>query len=307
MSILFIIGNGFDSAHGLPTSYNYFDDYLSLKFPESCNTAYEVPCENYLLDEFSYYSEIDAISFLRTVITNTEGNNWSMLEDALGRLNFDDYIKFLSLNNEKVNEWEISSYNEMVADSMVQPILAINDLFPDWINSIKIDKSITKISMVEQLLQKPHIILSFNYTDTMEIVYNEKNVFHIHGHQGSNIIFGHGEEECEPEDFEANYPGAEMALSTIYNGLKKSTEKILNKKQTVDFLNSITSAVDQVYSYGFSYGDVDLPYIEAICKKLNTQNVVWNFNDYSSKDEIDNFKSKLKNCGFKGTFSLFHA
>lgn len=35
MNKLFIIGNGFDMAHGLPTSYNDFREYLIKEYPDA--------------------------------------------------------------------------------------------------------------------------------------------------------------------------------------------------------------------------------------------------------------------------------
>lgn len=55
------------------------------------------------------------------------------------------------------------------------------------------------------MLKNSHYILNFNYTDTLEKIYGEKSVFHIHGNQHSSIIFGHGnyvDEEFDDEEFE---------------------------------------------------------------------------------------------------------
>ena len=60
--------------------------------------------------------------------------------------------------------------------------------------------------------------------------------------------------------------------------------------------------VDNIYSYGFSFSEVDLPYIRRICGSIETDNVVWYINDY---DKVKCYRSIIKRCGFKGKLSKF--
>ena len=64
--------------------------------------------------------------------------------------------------------------------------------------------------------------------------------------------------------------------------------------------------VEQVYSYGFSYGTVDLPYIKEIINDIsNNKNSKWFFYDYNI-DENKKYKNLVKSCGFNGQYDSFH-
>lgn len=305
MANLFIIGNGFDSAHRLPTAYKHFNEFLKKQYPESNETAIEIPTESTYDDGYSEYDVIDSVSFLRTILTNTEGEDWVDLESALGRLDFSEYIKTWELDDDDIDGYEVEDFNSGVSHNMIEPILSIKEYFPEWINSIEIEHYIAPFKDFKRRLKKKHYILNFNYTNTLEWVYGEKNVFHIHGCQGKEIIFGHGALLKQPSDFEVEYPGAESALCEIHAGLKKNTSAVLAKADTINFINNLRN-IDVVYSYGFSYGDVDMPYFEAIFNKIPTKNVIWLFNDYASPEKIELYKKKLIAYGFEGKFGTFH-
>ena len=63
--------------------------------------------------------------------------------------------------------------------------------------------------------------------------------------------------------------------------------------------------VTQIYTYGLSFGNVDLPYIRKICDSIpNTQNVVWYLNRYDL-NKIPDYQNKIISQGFKGKFDGF--
>ena len=87
--------------------------------------------------------------------------------------------------------------------------------------------------------------------------------------------------------------------------LRKNVEDILKEKRTIDFLNRIEKTnVEKVFSYGFSYGDVDMPYMKEICKHLGNK-AIWSFNNYDSEEKISVFEDKLRKAGFSGSFDRF--
>ena len=65
--------------------------------------------------------------------------------------------------------------------------------------------------------------------------------------------------------------------------------------------------VRDIYSFGFSFSEVDLPYIKKICEIINTYRVTWYFNSYDDTYTINTYIKCLKECGFKGKFSIFDA
>lgn len=63
------------------------------------------------------------------------------------------------------------------------------------------------------------------------------------------------------------------------------------------FFDKLKSITD-VYSYGFSFSDVDMIYIDRISKTVDVQNVVWHFNTYDW-DKNHHYIDKIKAYGYK--------
>lgn len=87
MSSLFIAGNGFDVAHGIPTQYSEFRSFIIQKYPEALELRDEVVC----LEDFG---KIDPNEFAAEILLNAmdkaAGENWCNFEDALAYINFDN-------------------------------------------------------------------------------------------------------------------------------------------------------------------------------------------------------------------------
>ncbi|WZV57340.1 AbiH family protein (plasmid) [Priestia megaterium] len=74
MTKLFIIGNGFDSAHGLKTSYNNFKDYLTLNCSGINLEELIVPEEIHEDDGGITYDENEVISMIFYLLNQAERN-----------------------------------------------------------------------------------------------------------------------------------------------------------------------------------------------------------------------------------------
>ena len=98
------------------------------------------------------------------------------------------------------------------------------------------------------------------------------------------------------------YTGAEDILSNIHYMLKKDTDKAI--LQHKDFFDLLDFGIERIYSHGFSFGKVDLPYIEKICECLPTKNITWYLNDFDI-ERHESYKQILKDAGFEGGFSTF--
>ena len=122
------------------------------------------------------------------------------------------------------------------------------------------------------------------------------------------MIFGHG---VEKEDFENIYTGSEFALAEIHFSLMKDTSKIIDESNY--FFDELLS-VKNIYSYGFSFSKVDLPYINEVCKKCNAKNSIWYLQGHERERESEfEFeyrkeyqKEVIRNCGFDGEFDVFN-
>lgn len=298
MSNLFIIGNGFDLSHKLKTSYHNFHSFLKDSFPESTD-EYTLPQIQLYPEGSLKCDETDTVSFIRYAISNIEDDKWSNLESSLASLDFKEYFHESDdfVNSKEDDLFKKAYENEDIGSDISICMEELQYLFNNWINTIS-TKNINPKLDFKNLITKNSKFLTFNYTNTLEDVYNVKNICHIHGKQGEPLFFGHGSSNCD----NSSIIGADYYLDNIFHSLKKNTELAL--ENNINFFNSLDTSIKNIYSFGFSFGDVDLVYIKKICDILPTENITWFFNDYDEKS-IPFFKKQIKNCGFKGKFELF--
>jgi hypothetical protein len=101
MASLFIIGNGFDLAHGLKTSYEDFHQYLKYCYHITDENIYSVPGETMGNHGETIYDDDEVVNFLNSTISDAEynGDNWSDVETTLGTLNVNKSSIFHSDSN----------------------------------------------------------------------------------------------------------------------------------------------------------------------------------------------------------------
>ncbi|TKH11864.1 hypothetical protein FC678_11030, partial [Peribacillus simplex] len=291
MSSLFIIGNGFDLAHTLPTSYEHFRQYLLQNYPGAHKESPSFTINSSTMPDGSeVYNKDDVVSFLIDIISKAEpyGEKWSDIETSLGRLNYEEYLDEMSglLDDDEDDDdlWHSAHRNEDAAEHFYNVTLKIKELFSEWVNSIDISTARPKKKFQDIIDIENDVFLTFNYTSLLEDLYGAEDVFHIHGERGFQrlpgfeLIIGHGDSR---EDFENKYVGAEWALSKIHQSLKKDTKEIIRKSR---FFFDELPPVKNIYSYGFSFSNVDLPYIKEIINTLNTENVTWYLSDYDYEE-----------------------
>lgn len=295
---LFIIGAGFDISHNVPGRYADFKSFM-----ENIASPYylEQPCAS-TINGMKTLRPFDAINVLKYIISKS-GNDeeWKCFEETLGILDFSEFLIDTS-SGEDMNY--ICDYNKQTMDTFFKVSNTLKELFENWV--VQIPVKAAKNSLFSKLLSSNDIYLDFNYTNTLERTYaiQEEHVFHIHGEQGKPIIFGHGDSNYDFDYLEPLYPGAAMELADIKARLRKPVDTVLKGSIMSELLKQIRSNnIANVYSYGFGYSDIDMPYIEAISSFLSND-TVWLFNNFD-KSKIPSFKEKVKKAGFKGTFDTF--
>lgn len=180
MANLFIIGNGFDLANNLQTSYDDFRTFLldkyvhvkrarSIRIPQIRKNAFDVTIN-------------DAAAFIYRIITQTEGLLWRDVEHALGEI---DYTPLFEETN------NFNNYQDII-QAVVCSLPKIQFLFEDWVRSIN-EKEVCRLEKFQDLINPDEdLFVTFNYTDLLEVEYGAKKVCHIHGSRHGDIIFGHG-------------------------------------------------------------------------------------------------------------------
>ena len=95
MEKLFIIGNGFDLAHDIKSSYDNFRQYLEDKYPNMNRNIHSVPEATLMPDGGEVFDDDEVVGFLINVISNIKGNDWRDFETALGLLEYHDFFDSL--------------------------------------------------------------------------------------------------------------------------------------------------------------------------------------------------------------------
>lgn len=160
------------------------------------------------------------------------------------------------------------------ADALVE---SIRDAFAEWIDSIEIIESANKNS-IKLDLSADSSFINFNYTDTLEVLYQipRDKIFYIHNKAGDfngELIFGHGQaEETNPKPDELDELGnsnrtmftdAEDAARAVFYAFQKDTEEVI-KENDQYFKNSV--GISQIMVLGHSLNEVDWPYFQQIAK-----------------------------------------
>lgn len=307
MSKLFIIGNGFDLSHGLKTRYEDFHRYLKHRFPDSIEDQIVIPDRQIGRHGEERYDEDEVVSLLRYLISESVnwGDRWGDVEAALGSLNLTECFEDLSRSVDKEGDLNLTHQqynNQDRATELTGAVPRITDYFTDWIETVEIN-GVPKRDFQGIMDPKNDLFLSFNYTDTLETLYRAEHVCHIHGRKGDPLLFGHGIDR----DFEhdPNTPiGAEYGLQAIHDALRKNTRAAIETHW--DFFEMISPDISEIYSYGFSFSDVDKPYIKIVCQRLKTEYATWHFNDFDSKRNLKRYQKSAMGCGFLGRFDFFH-
>ncbi len=311
MSSLFIIGNGFDIAHGIPTKYRDFREFIIKSYPE----AFEYRDEVTLIEDIA---DIDSEEFAAEILLSTmdkvAGDDWSNFEEALAYVNFDH--KF-PLPNHKENETEEEDnelmknyllYMDMLTSGYIACSKYWQEIFRLWIkevqSNIEKDMFIGKESLKELFSLPNTFFLTFNYTKTLQYLYSVKKVIHIHNRSGQKLIFGHGQNNATYWNTADKVVIGSSFLDDMLMSFKKDTLSPFKKYN--DFFKKLDNNVDKVYSYGFSYGKVDGVYIKEIIKRISPE-TTWYFTSFESKDKeaLRIKKIKLRKYGFKGSFGVY--
>ncbi|WP_340598892.1 bacteriophage abortive infection AbiH family protein (plasmid) [Priestia megaterium] len=321
MSNLFIIGNGFDLAHGLPTSYEDFYQYLISKYPKALDTQLSYKIERTKMPDGTVdYNKNEVVAFLidRISAAERDGENWCDIETSLGHLDFNNYIRELYSLVDKPKEtddednltiqrryWKLTHACEIFYDITIK----IQELFSEWINTIDISAISPMDSFIKLLDPSEDSFLTFNYTTVLEDIYGATEVKHLHGVQNGEIIFGHGEKKAEKH---VNDPYQIIRpLLILHDDLKKDTQGIVSNDLS-PFLNNLVESsfkndafIKRIYTYGFSFSRVDLPYVQEICLNIDTSNITWYLHTFHKDEERKGFEENIKECGFKGRFDTF--
>lgn len=265
--ILYVIGNGFDIAHDIRSQYGDFKRWVMERGNQQ-------------------------LIRMMDIFFSNEHDLWSDIETALGEYREDEILDFCKPTEGIDYDHPMRSIAaiEDGPNWIFKPILdEFLKSFTAWVNSIDIlhAKQLSKIYQLEEQSK----FLTFNYTETLEEVYNipNNNVLHIHGSRTeakNGYIMGHN--KIKPNDLHDTLNGefyfeqdTKNKIIGWMNQLYKDTSSIIRHNE--QFFHSL-KGITHISVIGHSLNKVDWPYFDAI--KNNVQmNTTWIFNPYSSEDK----------------------
>jgi hypothetical protein len=280
---LFIIGNGFDLAHGIKSQYSDFAKWVR----QGGNGRLIQMMEFF----FSNYRDF-----------------WGDIEEALGEY-----------DEEKIVDW-CSPDEGIDYDHPTRSVAAIED-GPDWLFKPILDEFLETFNRwVECIdmngakskfdLPVESRYLTFNYTETLEKVYSipPMNVLHIHGSRlkHDDYIIGHNQPR-DPNDAyedETELLFKQDTWSKVIswmNELVKDTEGIIRGNRA--FFNLLED-INRVIVVGHSFSLVDFPYMKEIVQRTGT-NVPWAIS-YHTEDDKERITDFIALAGLQNyrTFEL---
>lgn len=286
---LHIIGNGFDLAHGIASTYKDFKNY-AWKHGDQYQIGLLETC----------YPEMNP--------QHKELELWCDLERALGNPDFqaafDEATEDIELEDGHEGRYQaqIEDAPEYALEMM---FAAFHKVFDDWVHHIDID--VEPLDKIEYFDVNGRF-LSFNYTDTLEKVYSIPRacINYIHGRRNSDdeIIVGHcdtvnADDQLSDDPMIYEYQGYENIAQKV-NEQRKSVDGIIGKNK--DYWDSLTN-INKVVVYGHSLSEVDMPYFNEIAKKV-TYDCEWYFSihydDRCGKNKVlKHIYSVIKSLGLK--------
>lgn len=272
MKTLYILGNGFDIAHGLKTRYSDFYNYLS----ENKDT------QSFLYNMIEAYGAYDE-EWWNTFEESLGDGSWfemefeNMAESVIDNMVTDDGDEMPDIESTLETHWE--AYYKFMEK--------LNNYVLKWISD-SVDLSMVK-PKVRKLKRTDDFFVNFNYTMVLEEIYkiSEWNVFHVHGSVSErSTIMGHGNLEAirrykDRTDmamarFDKNTATVNKAIASFYEATLKDTQWIIN---TSNYFWKKLKTVEKVEIYGHSLGTVDMPYLKKIQVSISP-NAEWNIYNF---------------------------
>jgi len=222
---LVIVGNGFDLAHGLRTSYkNFLDWYFCKAFLEFCKKgSYSdslIEIKNKytgttsifnqepktfeevinLIKSTEYQSIKYKSNFLERLLDSIKANKWVDIEHYYFRLLKSNFSN-INLKEKKEVVHQLNKEFDILIEHLSKYIETINQAIIN-IPKLNINNSNSNLRNVFDAYNKGLEVkfLNFNYTDTLYTKYlvYENDIIHIHGRVSdinqNPIIFGYGDE-----------------------------------------------------------------------------------------------------------------
>lgn len=261
--LLYIVGNGFDLHHRIPSGYADFGRYVSGVDP----TLHRL-FENY----FSF------------------DGNWADFENTLAHLDVDLILDEASthLVPYSADDWSDAFHHDYQyeIDRIVRSLSeGLKKRFTEWICRLAIPaQSSCQVPLLDLPLHSRY--LTFNYTSTLQKLYSVSpdDITYIHNQAtglDSDLVLGHG---VSPKTIASLNAGADLevqdtrvtqaneCIDDYFSRTYKPTGRVIAAHQA--FFDSLSN-VKRICVLGHSLSEVDWPYFSLIAEKTKAYGPHW--------------------------------
>lgn len=285
---VYIIGNGFDQGHDLPTSYWDFRSYLERLYPDFL----------YQFEEhYQIYPDMSEDS-KQTLL-------WNRLESNLANIDEDVIIEQASSFEMGLESGDVGIEDTLYAffSDEYHYIMKLAKYLKHWIRTIRIRDLTKKTSLISN--QEDAYYVTFNYTAVLERVYEilPEKVIHIHGSlrdYDDDPILGHGnivrienikkQRQAAEDAFDEKEVSICRVVEDYYKRTYKEISRYFYKLGALAGKN-----IDSIIVIGHSVDGVDMPYFTWI-DRLSGEKAFWKVYFYSNEEE-NSIKERLIKCG----------
>jgi len=280
---LYIIGNGFDIHHGIPSRYSNFKEYLS----DINSNLHD------LVKEFIPAQE-----------------DWSDLEAALADIDVDNVIDNVSqfLVSYGAEDWSDAYHHDYQyeVNRIIEGLSAsLKEYFGKWVRQLEIPSiSEPPVSPLELPISSRY--LNFNYTSSLTDIYSipRNNILYIHGkaQEDEELVLGHAwnpidvsslNDVPDPESMDTRVMEGNEIINDYFGKTFKNSEKIIS--DNLGFFMGLRG-VSRITVLGHSLSLIDEAYFKEIVKNISIDTVRWVITYYRD-EEKDSHKAALSRIG----------
>ncbi len=280
--LLYIIGNGFDLHHRIPSSYSDFGRYVQ-GIDSSLHSLFD-----------------HCFSF--------EGN-WADFENTLAHLDVDLILDEAAtyLVPYSAEDWSDAYHHDYQyeIDRIVSSLSeGLKRRFTEWVCTLGIPKpSSCQVPLLGLDLGAKY--LTFNYTNTLQKLYgiDPAHIFHIHNQAvglESDLVLGHGVSPksipslnvgADLEDQDTRITWANESIDNYFSKTYKPSDRVIATHRS--FFGSL-SQICSIHVLGHSFSEVDMPYFQLLVQSIPTcPNWTVSFHDESKIPNLMNAFSQL--------------
>lgn len=309
MSNLYIIGNGFDRAHGLKTEYKHFRTYL-LNNAEQFLYDFERLYGYYPFDPDDYHipqSRQKEVQDQHTVMI--EAQLWKDFENSLGKPDEGEIQSICEAAGDSLKDIEFGVIEDTLNacyENQFRFIEKLQEYLLAWAKQIDLSPATIKREVLRNNTQD--WFFTFNYTPVLERIYGImfSRICHIHGgilstDQYNRPIIGHGNrmsieqyEKWQKEShdlFDEIGSSMNRAFVKFYQSTHKNVDGAMVKH--AEFFKKLKN-LDLIFVIGHSVNQIDLPYYTKIFK--DNPVATWNVY-YHRENEKTEMENTLKGIG----------